>query len=54
MLTEKQKETLVAFHECFDLYTDGAWAGIEKGMRNDFGIENPEEDLADALEALKS
>lgn len=52
-LTEKQANTIFAFIECFDLYGPG-WTGIEQGMRDDFGVEDPEEDLEDARTALSS
>lgn len=52
-LTKKQTNTLLAFLECYDLYGPG-WAGIEQGMKNDFGVEDPEGDLEDARNALTS
>lgn len=51
-LTDEQAATLVAFIDSFDLRTTGAWVGIEDEMRNSFGIENPEEALEDARQAL--
>lgn len=51
-MTSKDKNTLLAFLECYDLYGPG-WPGIEAGMREDFGVENPEEDLEEAREALQ-
>jgi len=53
ILTRSQAEALEAFCECFDLYTTGAWTGIEAGMREDFGIENPEAALESARRALR-
>lgn len=52
-LTDKQANTLLAFVECFDLYGPG-WPGIERGMKDDFGVEDPEEDLDDARAALSN
>ncbi|MBY6055364.1 hypothetical protein [Leisingera daeponensis] len=52
-LTSKQANTLLAFLECYDLYGPG-WPPISDGMRNDFGVEDPEEDLEDARGALAS
>ena len=52
-LTSEQAMALLAFMECFDLYTTGAWVGVEKGMREDFGIEDPEAALEEAKEALQ-
>ena len=52
-LTDKQANTLLAFLECFDLYGPG-WLSIAQGMKNDFGVEDPEEDLEDARAALSS
>lgn len=49
ILSNDQADALAAFCECFDLYTFGAWAAIEDGMREDFGIVDPE----GALEAAK-
>lgn len=53
MLTDKQKNTLLAFIECYDLYGP-LWPQIEHGMRKYFGVENPERDLESAREALTS
>lgn len=52
-LTERQANTLLAFLECYDLHGPG-WPGIEQGMRDDFGIEDPENDLEDARAALSN
>ncbi len=52
-LTRDQADAIVAFCESFDLYTTGAWAQIEDGMRDDFGIEDPESALEDALRTLR-
>lgn len=52
-LTTEQAQALLAFCECFDLYTTGAWAQVEKGMRADFGVEDPETAIEDAKEALQ-
>lgn len=52
-LTKEQAQALFAFCECFDLYTTGAWAQVENGMREDFGIEDPEIAIEDAKEALQ-
>lgn len=53
ILTAHQANALTAFMECFDLYTTGAWAQIETGMRDEFGIANPEADLEDARRTLR-
>lgn len=50
-MNQKHKNTLLAFLECYDLHGPG-WPGIEAGMRTDFGVENPEEDLEEAREYL--
>lgn len=50
-ITEKQANTILAFLECYDLYGPG-WQAIENGMRNDFGVDDPEEDLEDARNAV--
>jgi hypothetical protein len=52
-LTSDQAEALLAFCECFDLLTTGAWQPIEEAMREDFGIEDPEAALEEAKEALR-
>lgn len=51
-LTREQADALLAFLECFDLYTTGAWRAVEKGMREDFGVEDPEAALDEARSAL--
>ena len=53
VLQDKQAEALVAFLECFDLYTTGAWARIETAMQEDWGIDDPETALAEARLALE-
>jgi hypothetical protein len=53
MLTETQKNTLFAFLECYDLHGP-AWSAIEQGMRDDFGVDDPENDLEDARSALST
>lgn len=50
-LTDKQANTLFAFLECYDLHGPG-WQAVEQGMRDDFDIENPEDDLEDARGTL--
>ncbi len=52
VLTEGQVETLVAFLETFDLRVTGVWPLIEEGMREDFGIDDPETDLEQIRQAL--
>ena len=51
-LTNEQAKVLDAFISSFELYVTGAWPAIEKGMRDDFGIDNPEEALEEAKQAL--
>lgn len=51
-LTSEQKQTLVAFLECFDLYVTGQWPSVKAGMINDFGIMDPEGDLEEVRELL--
>lgn len=41
-----------AFVDAFDLHTTGVWAGIKEAMRDDFGIDDPEEALRVAREEL--
>lgn len=53
VLTEEQASVLEAFCESFDLYTTGMWAQVEEGMRDDWGIEDPEGALDDARRALR-
>ena len=52
-LTDKQAHAVLAFMECFDLY-GSSWGAIESGMRDDFGVESPEDDLEDARAALSN
>ena len=52
VLTEEQAAAVLAFLECFDLHTTGVWAAIERAMREEFGIEDPEAALEAAKEAL--
>lgn len=51
-LTTDQANTLLAYLECQDLYGPG-WPAVETGMRDDFGVEDPESALEDAREALQ-
>ena len=51
-LSKKQAEAILAFMECFDLYTTGVWSKIEEKMIDDFGIEEPEKILEDAKQSL--
>ncbi|WP_176223165.1 hypothetical protein [Aurantimonas sp. 22II-16-19i] len=53
VLTKEQAAALEAFLEAFDLYTTGAWAPVESGMREDFDIEDPEAAIEDARRALR-
>lgn len=50
-LTAEQVSALVAFMDAFDLYA-AEWVAIERSMRRDFGIDDPEAALADAMRAL--
>lgn len=50
-MTNKHKNTLLAFLECYDLYGP-KWQEIEKGMKDDYGVDDPENDLEAAREAL--
>lgn len=54
VLTEDQANVLIAFLDSFDLKLTGAWSQVEEGMRQDFGIEDPEIALAEVREALSS
>lgn len=53
-LTGEQAYALLAFLECFDSCTTGAWRAIAESMIEDFAIPDPEaalEDLRDTLQA---
>lgn len=50
-LENKHIEVLTAFLDAFDLYGSG-WPRIEQAMQEEFGIDNPEDELAKAREAL--
>jgi hypothetical protein len=52
-LTSKQVDALLAFLDCFDMYTTGAWSQIEEHMREDFGIDDPEEAMEEIAEELR-
>ncbi len=52
-LTQEQAQALEAFCESFDLRTTGAWTQVEEGMREDFGIADPESAIEDAKRALR-
>jgi len=52
-LTDEQAHAILAFMECFDLHTTGAWTSIESAMQEDFGVDDPEEALEDAKRALQ-
>ncbi|TCM84787.1 hypothetical protein [Rhodovulum steppense] len=53
LLNEEQANAILAFFESFDLRVTGAWAQVEEGMREDFGIEDPEAAIEDAKVALQ-
>lgn len=53
ILTQEQAGVLLAFLDAFDLYVTGYWPVISDGMRDDFGIADPEAALADAKAALE-
>jgi hypothetical protein len=54
MLTEEQADVLRAFLECFEQHTTGVWATIEEHMREDYGIDNPDDALEEVAELLRS
>lgn len=51
-LSAESAAALAAFVDAFDLHATGVWAGIEEAMRDDFGIDDPEEALRVAREEL--
>ncbi len=51
-LDDDQIQILIAFKESFELRTTGAWAGVEAGMRDDYGIEDPETELETLFDYL--
>ncbi len=53
-LTADQAYTALAFLDCFDLYTTGAWREVSEGMTEDFAIPDPEAALEDLRDALQS
>ena len=53
-LTTSQAQAIIAFMEAFDLCTTGAWTPIERMMQDDFGIEDPEQELEEAKAALEN
>lgn len=53
-LTESQVTALQAFLDAFEQTTTGVWTGIEKHMRENWGIEDPEAALEDAHQALET
>jgi len=53
-LTDEQATALLAFLDAFDMHTTGVWAVIAESMREEFGIDDPEEALAEAREALSA
>ena len=53
ILTDSQAAALDAFMECFDIHVSGAWIRIEEAMQDDFGIENPESAVEEAIRALR-
>ena len=52
-LTEKQVATLITYLDAIDNCTSGIWTDVNKYMA-DAGIDNPEEDLEEAREALNN
>lgn len=53
-LTQEQVDALLAFLDAFDQTATGAWTRIEEHMRDNWGIDNPEEAIEQATEALRS
>lgn len=51
-LTREQAKILGAFCDACDLHAPEAWAAVEKAMREDFDIADPELALEGAREAL--
>lgn len=52
-LSKHHADVLIAFMESFDLRTTGAWAQVEEGMREDFGIEDPEGEIEEIKSFLQ-
>lgn len=52
ILTNEQAKALEAFLSGFDMYVTGAWPSIEEYMRDEWGIEDPEDAIEDARQAL--
>ena len=52
-LTDDEAKTLDAFISAFELHITGAWPAIEQAMREEWGIDNPEDALQEAIEALR-
>lgn len=52
-ITDENAQAIIAFMDAFDLHITGIWPVIEKAMREEGGIDNPEEALEQAREALQ-
>lgn len=52
-LTQEQAQTLLAFITSVELHTTGVWPAIERAMRDEWDIADPEQALEDAKEALQ-
>lgn len=52
-LTEAQAAALLAFVESFETHITGAWPAIKRAMREDWGIDDPEAALEDAVNKLR-
>lgn len=53
-LSRDQAAAAIAFIEAFNLHTTGVWCAVEAGMRDSFGIADPEAAIDDLLNALQS
>lgn len=52
-LTREQAAAIIAFYDSFGLRITGAWPAVEDGMKEDFGIEDPENEIEAAIDALR-
>jgi len=51
-LTEEQAQAITAFFEAFDLHQSGLWPVIEKVMKEEWGIDDPDAAITEAREAI--
>jgi hypothetical protein len=53
LVPAEQARVLLAFLEAFDLHTTGVWAVVAAAMKEEHGVDDPEEALEAARRTLR-